>query len=281
VAPSGGGGGGGNCNCAVDEICDEDGKTCLAYCEPVADLPQAGLTPPSCKPIVTASNDKPTPFTFRELCVNACMQNCVRAQTFCPGYVCNPSDCENAAALVRCNTECPGMDTSCMEGRCIDRSKVACADFVCPGGGTRSCQDVKCSDTCSGNNDDGFCDDGDPSSATYAFCAYGTDCTDCGPRHGSTRPPGLAIGEPCPEGQDVSCAGYNDDFLKTTAWCLQFNSDPGAAFRCVPDCTTSDGAGECPDDYECQAVLNSEGQPYRDATNNRTPGYACVPTICE
>jgi hypothetical protein len=130
-----------------------------------------------------------------------------------------------------------------------------------------------------GNNKDGYCDDGDPSSATYSFCRYGTDCTDCGPRRGSTRPDRLALGEPCPEGQDVSCEGYNDDFTKTQAWCLQF-SGGGSAFRCVPSCTTADGAGECPDGYECQAVTTSSGDPYRDAVN-RTPGYACVPQICE
>jgi hypothetical protein len=168
-----------------------------------------------------------------------------------------------------------------MEQRCTERSNAACTDFVCPGSSTRMCADVRCADSCTGNTKDGFCDDGDPKSATYSFCNYGTDCTDCGPRRGSTRPARLALGEPCPEGQDVSCEGYNDDFLKTQAWCLRFSQDTDAAFRCVPDCTTADGAGDCPDGYECQAVKNGEGQPYRDATSNRTAGYACVPQICD
>jgi hypothetical protein len=223
----------------------------------------------------------PVALTFRELCVNTCLQNCVRAQAFCPGYTCNPSDCDNAQELLRCTTQCPGMDTACMEQKCTERSTVACTDFNCPGTATRNCQDINCSDSCTGNVKDGFCDDGDPTSATYSFCAYGKDCTDCGPRRGSTRPARLALGEPCPEGQDVSCDGYNDDFLKTQAWCLRYLEDVDAPFRCVPDCTTSDGADECPKGYECQAVKNGSGQPYRDATPNRTAGYACVPQICE
>jgi hypothetical protein len=165
------GSGGGRCNCAVDEICDSDGKTCLNYCAPVDDLPEANPTPPSCQPVVTATNPNPPPLTFRELCVATCMQNCIRAQVFCTGYTCNPSDCEGAAAIVRCTTECPGMDTSCMEQRCTDRSTAACADFACPGSSTRACADVRCADSCTGNTKDGFCDDGDPKSATYLIAS--------------------------------------------------------------------------------------------------------------
>jgi hypothetical protein len=269
------------CNCAADELCDENTKTCLAYCAPVGELPKASPTPPSCTPVKTASDNNPPPLTFDELCEAACLQNCVRAQAFCPDYECDPASCERGVARARCLLDCPGMDTTCMTNRCMERSMTACNQFMCPNGTTRSCQDVTCSDSCMGNNNDGFCDDGDPSSATYSFCPYGRDCTDCGPRRGSSRPARRALGEPCPEGQDVSCEGYNDDFLKTQAWCLRFSSASGAAFRCVPDCTTEDGAGECADGYECQAVKTSSGEPYRDATNNRTPGYACVPQICE
>lgn len=38
-----------------------------------------------------------------------------------------------------------------------------------------------CSDNCPGNIADDFCDDGGDQSETN-FCAFGTDCTDCGPR---------------------------------------------------------------------------------------------------
>jgi len=40
--------------------------------------------------------------------------------------------------------------------------------------------ELLCTDTCSYAGD-GDCDDGGPNS-DYDFCAYGTDCTDCGPR---------------------------------------------------------------------------------------------------
>jgi hypothetical protein len=278
VEPSGGSSGG-RCNCAIDEICDEDGKTCLAYCEPIEDPPQASPTPPSCIAVKTASNPNPADLTFRELCTATCMQNCVRAQTFCPGFVCNERECEGEDALLRCNMECPGMNTDCLETRCFERSMTKCTDFTCPGSATRNCQDINCSDSCTGNTNDGFCDDGDPNSATYSFCAYGKDCTDCGPRRGTTRPPRLPLGDPCPEGQDVSCDGYNDDFLKTEAWCLPMPESDGG-YRCVPSCTTEDGAGDCADDYECAPVTNAAGEIFRDAVNG-TAGYACVPIICE
>jgi hypothetical protein len=282
VKPSGGSGGGnGSCHCASDEVCAADGS-CIAYCAPVANPPQVNPTPTSCEPVVTGSDSNPPALTFAQLCRASCEQNCLRAEVFCPGHTCKVSECDNAAQLARCALDCPMKDTACMQARCDELQGASCDMFKCPAGSTRSCgSDVHCSDSCAGNNNDGFCDDGDPASATYSFCPYGTDCSDCGPRRGP-RPARGAFGDVCPGGQDVACDGYNDDFLKTGAWCLRVvPKDDSAPFRCVPDCTTANGAGNCPADYECQAVLTSEGAPYTDATRNKTPGYACVPTVCQ
>jgi hypothetical protein len=60
-------------------------------------------------------------------------------------------------------------------------------DQKCPGVfGTSSGNDLTpsptgCDDTCTGNTNDGFCDDGGPGSDTD-FCGLGTDCSDCGAR---------------------------------------------------------------------------------------------------
>nr|XP_006820193.1 PREDICTED: uncharacterized protein LOC102809495 [Saccoglossus kowalevskii] len=44
----------------------------------------------------------------------------------------------------------------------------------------RGFEDVSCTDTCYLSND-GICDDGGEGSQ-YSYCAYGTDCADCGIR---------------------------------------------------------------------------------------------------
>ena len=86
-----------------------------------------------------------------------------------------------------------------------------------------------CSDTCSYAGDED-CDDGGPGSH-YSFCAFGSDCTDCGPRcdHG-----GNALGHPsycseaCPCGHgegdcdnDAQCTGgttCTDNIGATYGW---------------------------------------------------------------
>jgi hypothetical protein len=276
VEPTGGNGGGDACNCAIDEICAEDGKTCLTYCADESSPPEVVPVPPGCENVATMANPNPPDLSYEELCTRTCVQICLRAKAFCPGHECDPADCTGAAARARCALQCPMTDTTCMQDRCQKVRQASCDDFMCPEGSTRNCSGVRCSDSCADNNDDNFCDDGDPTSASYAFCAWGSDCSDCGPRRG-TEPAALQLGDACAPGQDVACQGYDDNFLKTEAWCLRPTG--ASVHRCVPDCTTSDGEGDCPEDYECQAVLNGSNQPYTDVYG--TPGYACVPIVCE
>jgi hypothetical protein len=261
-------GGSSGCNCAIDEVCGADGETCIGYCE-YDDSAQVLPVPKGCEPPLV---DPPLPaYGFAELCANACEQTCLRAQTYCPGYVCNLAACKEKAALDRCKADCPNDNVKCLKDLCVTQQAAACQGFTCPGTFKTDCADVRCNDSCSSDNiQDGFCDDGDPESAVYSFCGYGTDCSDCGPRRGS-RSARVQVGEVCPARQDVACEGYNDNFLVSSAWCLRVSEDNTYPFRCVPGCTTNDGPGECPDGYDC---VDAE---FDDAFGH--PGYLCQPLV--
>jgi hypothetical protein len=176
--------------------------------------------------------------------------------------------------LADCLLDCPGMDTECMTSACQKIQMARCEAFACPASNPRNCDDVTCNDSCTGNTDDTFCDDGDPSSAVYALCAYGTDCSDCGPRRGS-RPPRAPIQGLCPAGRDVACDGYNDDYERNEAFCVHVEGTQAGQFSCVPDCTTEQ---DCEDGFECEALVYMNGDPYEDLDG--VQGYACFPTFC-
>ena len=71
----------------------------------------------------------------------------------------------------------------------------------------------QCTNTCYSSAwiSDGYCDDGGPGSE-YGTCAYGTDCTDCGPRGSSSPPPSPSPPPPSPSppppGSSTACSGY-------------------------------------------------------------------------
>jgi hypothetical protein len=269
-------GGSSGCNCAIDEVCSTDGESCIGYCEYDDGGPEAKPVPKGCEPPLV--DPQPPPYSFADLCVNACEQTCLRAQTYCPGYTCDLTTCKADVTLNKCKAECPGENVACLLTSCFKQQAAQCNGFTCPGTYKTDCTDIRCSDTCSMNNKDGFCDDGDPYSAVYAFCSYGTDCSDCGPRRGS-RPPQAALGELCPPRQDVACEGYHDDYLDGSAWCLRVVEDSSYPFRCVPGCTTEDGPGECDDGYRCEAAMIDDDTTFDDAYG--TPGYYCQPTVCK
>jgi hypothetical protein len=201
----------------------------------------------------------------------------MRAEVMCAGFTCDPSTFNGAAAQAACLLDCPGGDATCMTDACTEIQGQGCTDFACPTGKTRDCADVRCSDSCSAANlADGFCDDGHPLSASYSLCAYGTDCSDCGPRKGS-RPPRVPLGGLC--ARDVGCEGYDDDYLKTKAWCVHVSGTPDGQFRCVPDCTTDSGTEPCPDGFDCSGLVYSDDQT--PVSMGNVQAHACFPTFCE
>lgn len=239
------------------------------YCDNADEVPQTRLVAPSCLP-----RPNEDALSFAEICRRRCLQQCRRSEVICEGFTCD-RDCTSGAVQRECEEECPDDDTECLTQRCQDVQKRRCETFICPSDHPRNCEDVRCADSCTGNTDDTFCDDGDPASALYSLCAYGTDCSDCGPRRGP-RPAPAPIQGHCPGGRDVACAGYNDDYTKNETFCVHVEGTQDGQFSCVPDCTNEDE--ECPDGFECQALVYSSGDPYEDLSG--VQGYACFPMFC-
>jgi hypothetical protein len=246
-----------------------DGGTEGDYCENAGVVPQTVPVPPSCEP-----GQDQDPFMPAEICRRACVQKCMRAEVMCSDFSCD-QDCNGAAVRAECLVECPGMDAECLTTACLKIQNARCEAFDCPMGHARKCDGVQCTDTCTGNTKDTFCDDGDPASAAYSFCAYGTDCSDCGPRVGS-RPPRAPLGGLCPGGRDVGCEGYNDDYLRNNVFCVHVEGTQDGQFACVPDCTSPEE--ECPEGFDCQELVYTSGAPYEDTQG--TQGAACFPMFC-
>eukprot|EP00900_Chrysochromulina_parva_P002599 jgi/Chrpa1/1233/Chrysochromulina_OHIO_Genome00002577-RA len=84
------------------------------------------------------------------------------------------------------------------------KSAISLGEHIAPSGETnrRALQATLCTNTCIGNPSyasDGDCDDGGPGSEYGAWCVYGTDCIDCGPRQ-----PGLCTNA-CYWSSDAEC----------------------------------------------------------------------------
>lgn len=264
-----------NCDCAADEVCSpEDAKTCLSYCDVEPEL-SAVSPPPGCRDY-TGETVKLLP--YKTACTNTCLQFCKRAEIFCPGFVCDPTTCDSTVQTAFCATECPGNNVNCMTDGCESIRDSSCADFICPDAFPKSCTDVRCTDSCAAINlADGYCDDGEPLSASYAYCAYGTDCADCGPRRGP-KPPVSALGGQCV--RDVGCPGFDPDFLKTDSWCLNVPETPPTQFACIPNCTGhEDEVDYCGDGFKCQGIEYTNGDPFLNSMGRQ--GYGCVPQVCK
>ncbi len=96
------------------------------------------------------------------------------------GWTCDPAYYGDGY----CDCGCGVADTDCSGGGCTTPN---CTDPACEYCSDDNGDSVPCSGTAGGCDDscswaaDGTCDDGGPGAETSA-CAYGTDCTDCGPR---------------------------------------------------------------------------------------------------
>jgi hypothetical protein len=268
--------------CNAGLVVGEDG-TCVepsgdgegGYCDEASQVPERQPVPPPCEP-PESTDDDPMRYDFAEVCKRKCLQTCMRAEIMCTDYECNPSECDSPTVLASCVVECPDMDEDCLTESCQQVQYASCAGFACPADTGHDCGDVRCSDTCTENKQDGYCDDGHPFSAAYSLCVHGTDCSDCGPRQGD-RPARARLGGLCAGGRDVACEGYEDDYLSNGAFCVHVAGTPDGQFRCVPDCTSDDEV--CPDGFDCEDLEFTSGAPYTDLSG--VQGRACFPNFCQ
>jgi hypothetical protein len=239
---------------------------------------------------------------FDQLCYALCMQDQVHGRAYCGTSVEVESCSVSATPAIReaCKAQVqaasPTATTTAdmnvvLQRLCNETATAPCADTVCAEG-MSTCDALPvdlCTDTCKLGDakltGDGICDDGDTLSAETSDCAYGTDCSDCGPRteRQATRPKPAAVGEACVA--NPGCKGFSSNFANSTAFCAAPTS-ASANMRCLPGC--NDGRA-CPDGTECNTVTvsvvvngKSVEQEYRISANlSLEPAMACFPILCE
>jgi hypothetical protein len=265
------------CECEQPELCSLDTNSCVNYCEVPDALPGSEPVP---EVIFCEQFEDEAPLSFEEICKRLCRLSCQRWEQFC-GFKCDEDDCDAPDVLDACEASCPEADGDpelCLTRACNAVRDQGCANVICPDTNEPAdCTGVVCKNTCGGNSSpewsgDGVCDDGELLSATYADCAWGTDCTDCGPRRG--KPP-----EPEPQGGvcafNTGCAGYQQDLKTNAAWCVSLDDVAKGLSRCVPDCSRG---RTCPSGYECVAVLDDMDERIEQ---DDLVGQACIPLVCD
>jgi hypothetical protein len=171
-----------------------------------------------------------------------------------------------------------GNDLACLTKSCNDTRFAVCdSQLSCPNGAKPNCAAITCSNSCQFNGKpvtgDGRCDDGDTFSSASALCAWGTDCTDCGPRSGNET-----IGNPGDLCQySLNCAGGTGSPDTANTWCVNLTSRPGVA-RCMPDCSRDQ---DCAAGFTCRQLTI----PQDDGTSapikvGKYTSAACLPDAC-
>ena len=194
-----------------------------------------------------------------QACVWGCEMYCVASDTFCsdpcpPGF-CDPtSDAPGVAVCFNSGAgSTPTMDEAV--AFCAEFELMECQDALCGDDSAPTCTET-CTDTCRFDNDD-ECDDGGPG-AQFSECDLGTDCTDCKTTQG--LPPRLGSAP-------TSCSPASGCCRFTSECC----SDGPDALRCIgsaevghcrTECTDT---GVCPEGFECQGVVDSNGDPTDDS----------------
>ncbi len=184
--------------------------------------------------------------TAVELCMQYCNMFCDNLERFCDSSRCPARDifCAADGTITQtCLSSCNDGDVSCTRAVCEFEKTFSCADYAqyCLNGDATCDMGGTCRDTCN-TPYDMECDDGGEGSL-YSTCAWGTDCSDCGPRYGDP-PPCSAIGCDCASNGD--CCGWHFGLT----YCVDF----GDGFRnCYATCT-SPGSGECDPGFECVYV---------------------------
>lgn len=271
--------------CLEGEQC-VDGR-CVNFCaEP--QIQPGSIAPPA--PIFCVATET-TPGTnpmleFREVCIRQCQLAERQLQNFCPGYVANPTRCESAEVQDACVKACPNTaagarDLACLTGRCEDTRRALCSvELKCPNQATPTCVDKLCTNDCRPRDGksligNGVCDDGDPyTTNANGWCAWGTDCIDCGPRSGQNQN-AVPIGGLCEF--LVNCAGTTEDLVQAEAWCVAVNNarPQGGIGRCLPDCTLD--TEFCPQGFECRTIKVNGADFVREGLTAK----ACIPLACE
>jgi hypothetical protein len=260
------------CGCEGGEICTLDGYACVDYCAPL-DVP-IGNAPPR-----AVYSCDPSSASAAQLCENRCLIRCRAWRELCGSSAgCGPESCASAAERAACDKECGSAPDPhlCLAQACNDQNALGCKQLACPDGRAPQCVGVTCRNSCNNYNFDGVCDDGDLASAQSGVCAYGSDCADCGPRHGDAP-------KPAPQGGACAfhsnCEGASpDDLAAAQAWCVE--TAPGVS-RCAPDCTGQDEI--CPKGSSCYTLQgpdqDADGEPDPIVQGDLTAS-ACFPSAC-
>lgn len=268
------------CSCTEPELCAADTGECINYCAVPDALPGSRPVP---EVIFCEHLEGEEPFSYEEICQRRCRLSCQRWEQFC-GYTCPDDYCDGADILSACEATCPPDDTDallCLTRACNTTRDQVCTDVICPDTGrAANCQGVVCGNTCGATSNewsgDGVCDDGDLLSATFADCAWGTDCIDCGPRRGPAPEPGRH-GDQC--AFNTGCAGFTGTLTTNAAWCMTFNEVAQGAARCVPDCSRGQ---PCPDGYRCvPVIIRGENGEETVIEQDGLTGQACRPIMCQ
>ena len=275
--------------CAEGDLCVPERNQCINFCAVPPILPGSVQSP---EPIFcTAIRDPMKPdenpmLSFEEVCKRRCRLQCQRWDQFCGPGSCAEGYCDRPEVIAKCNQDCPAAvggvrDLACLTRSCNDVRFSRCDTTLnCPNGVAPDCANISCSNDCQyegkGLAGDGYCDDSDPASAQFAFCPWGTDCTDCGPRRGARKEPSFA-GDIC--AFNVNCEGWNPSPLLSRAWCIEQESIPGLS-RCALDCSRD---SECPDAFICRELefTNEETGQSGPQVEGGVSAKACFPTLCQ
>lgn len=278
--------------CEEPALCVPDRKECVNFCETPDTFPNSG-------PFVTQvlcggeGTDAANALTFAQICANTCELTCRYWNWFCPDAAYNcATECAKPEVLMDCMKLAADMPAGCGDGteaeqrecqqtKCEEIRNFPCKEEagICPinpdkpgDTGTPECGNVVCSNDCTGNVFDGYCDDGAFSNGATDFCAWGSDCADCGPRRGEPGPLDTGkfkIGEVCSNSFrcEGNTLGEGSSVVPNEAWCRQIGADGNT--RCIQDCST-DGE-ECPEGFECEKL----NPPYEDDKGRE--GKGCLP----
>ena len=277
--------------CSPGSLCVPSQGQCVDFCAVPTALPGsvAPPTPIFCEAFKQdGSTDTNPMLSFSDVCQRRCELRCERLAQYCTGYKCPDGSCDTPDTQTKCLADCPppaagGMDVACLTQSCNDARLTRCGSTItCPAGSTLNCANITCSNDCSFQLDgqavvgDGVCDDGDVLSSASPYCAWGTDCADCGPRQGTTAPAPADLGGLCEWAEN--CAGATGKPSTATSWCVGLMTTK--ASRCMPDCSRGE---TCPTGFGCFQVTFTDPTTMMDApvTEGTYTSSACIPLNCQ